>query len=56
MSGIGGQDIFRGRCGGRRTRVQDRGNGHYTATLNKKVLYNALGNNVFDYIQKGAAD
>ena len=54
MSGRGGQGIVRG---GRRYRGCLRGSAHYTPTLNKnKGLCSALGNNVFDYGQKGAVD
>ena len=43
--------------GGRAFRLRGRGSGHYTATINiNKGLFSALGNNVFDYGQKGAAD
>ena len=47
----------RGVCGGRESRGRGRRRGHYTATLNKNIgLCSALGNNVFDYGQKRAAD
>ena len=39
------------------TQRRGRGIGHYTATLNKnKILYSALGNNVFGFGRKGTAD
>ena len=60
MIGRGGQG--RG-CGGHGRRIgrgfrgRGRGNCHYTATLNKnKGLCSALGNNIFDYSQKGESD
>ena len=59
MSGRGGQGIGhsgRGGCVGSRYRGCSRGSFNYTNTLNKnKGLCSALGNNVFDYGQKGAA-
>ena len=57
MSGIGLQGRGRGVRVGRGSRGRGRCRGHYTATLNKnKGLCSALGNNVFDYGQKGATD
>ena len=60
MSGRGGQvrgcGVHNGR-GGSGSRGHDRGSGNYNTTLNKnKGLCSALGNNVFDYGQRGAAE
>ena len=57
MSGTGGQGRDRSGCGGRGPRGRGRGSIHYTPTLNKNIcLCSALGNNVYDYGQKLAAD
>ena len=57
MSGIGGQGIGSGGRSERGSRGRNRGIGQYIPTLNKNEgLFSSLGNNIFDYGQKGAAD
>ena len=60
MSGRGGHFRVRGvrgRIDGRGSIFCDIDSGNYTATLNKnKGLCSALGNSIFNYGQKGAAD